>query len=146
MQNKLYPASIPHERLMLNLALFHMLLPIAALGSGYILPILTLALLGSLLSISWIAWYARYHQFESDLEQQHWSLAWKHCRWLLIAYGVSTLIMLLGWLLSKFQADHTMAEIILVIFTRIAAVPTLLMVLVLFVVETSALSESRKRH
>lgn len=145
MQKPQNPASIPHERLMLNLALFHMLLPIAALGSGYILPILSMALLGSLASIAWIAWYVRYHQFGSEFEHQHWQLAWKHCRWLLLAYAVSAGIVLLGWFLSGFQADHTMSEIMLVVFSRIAAVSTLLTVLILFVVETSALSDSRKQ-
>jgi len=37
-----------------------------------------------------------------------------------------------------------MASIMLVIFSRLAVVPTLLMVLLLFVLETSALAESRK--
>lgn len=144
MQAGVLPASLPHERMMLNLALFHILLPIVALASGLLLALLSLALVGSLASISWIGWYARYHDFEADKLKQHWQLAWKHCRWLLYAYAASAFIMLLGFLMSMFQNDDNMASIILVIFSRLAVVPTLLMVLLLFVLETSALAESRK--
>ncbi len=143
MQASVLPASLPHERMMLNLALFHILLPIVALASGLLLPLLSLALAGSLISIAWIGWYARHHAFAADLLKQHWQLAWRHCRWLLYAYGASAFIMLLGGLLSLLQADNNMASIILVIFSRLAVVPTLLMVLLLFVLETSALAESR---
>jgi len=144
MRTKLLPASVPHERMMLNLALFHILLPIVALASGIMLAILLPALLGSLVSIAWIGWYARHHHFPSTLVKQHWLLAWRHCRWLLAAYAVSAGIVLLGFGLSQLQADPNMGEIMLVVFCRIAAVPTLLMVLLLFVLETSALADSRR--
>ena len=78
------------------------------------------------------------------LIQQHWHLAWRHAQWLLISYGVSALIMLVAWLLSSVQPDHNMATIMLVVFSRIAAVPILLMVLVLFMLEMTALSDARK--
>ncbi|GAB4305006.1 MAG: hypothetical protein Kow0083_15510 [Methylophaga sp.] len=144
MKAEVLPASVPHERMMLNLALFHFLLPIVALASGFVLPVLGLALAGSLASIGWIAWMVSHHHFVDDRVKQHWQLAWRHCRWLLYAYAVSAGIMLLGFALSLFQGDGNMAEIIVVIFSRLAVVPTLLMVLVLFVLETSALAESRK--
>ncbi|MCX4193275.1 hypothetical protein [Methylophaga sp. OBS1] len=144
MQTRVLPASVPHERMMLNLALFHILIPIVALASGVLLPLLGLALLGSLFSIGWIGWYARHHHFANDRQQQHWQLAWRHCRWLLYAYAVSALIMLMGIAMSLLQTDSNMGTIMLVIFSRLAVVPTLLMVLLLFVLETSALAESRK--
>ena len=144
MQADMLPASVPHERMMVNLAVFHMLIPIIALASGIVIPLLSLALVGSLISIAWIGWYARYHHFANEHQRMHWQLAWRHCRWLLYAYGVSALIMVLGAGISHVQADHNMASIILVIFSRLAVVPTLLMVLLLFVVETGALSDSRK--
>lgn len=146
MQARVLPASVPHERMMLNLALFHILLPIVALASGIVLPILLLAMVGSLLTIGWIGWFARHHDFASDKLKQHWLLAWRHCRWLLYAYAVSALIMLAGAGLSYVQNDHNMSVIVLLIFSRLAVVPTLLMVLVLFVLETSALAESRKNN
>jgi hypothetical protein len=120
------------------------LIPIVALASGLLLPLLSLALAGSLISIGWIGWYSRYHKFAVDKLKQHWQLAWRHCRWLLYAYGVSAIIMLMGGLISLLQTDTNMASIMLVIFSRLAVVPTLLMVLLLFVLETSALAESRK--
>ncbi|WP_438970551.1 hypothetical protein [Methylophaga sp.] len=143
MQNRLLAASVPHERMMVNLALFHILIPIVALATGFFLPVLLLALFGSLFSIIWIGWYARYHQFAAENVKQHWLLTWRHCRWLLYSYAISALIMLVGLGLSLYQSDHNMSAIVLVVFSRLAVVPTLLMVLILFVLETSALAESR---
>ncbi len=75
MQARTLPTSVPHERMMLNLALFHILLPIVALASGFVLPILLLALVGSLLTIGWIGWFSRHHHFASEKLKQHWQLA-----------------------------------------------------------------------
>ncbi|EGL55948.1 hypothetical protein MAMP_02942 [Methylophaga aminisulfidivorans MP] len=144
MNNDIKQASLPHERMMINLALFHLLLPVAAFSSGHIAWILSVALIGALVSIGWIAWKAKFAQYDTVLIQQHWQLAWRHAQWLLISYGVSALIMLVAWLLSSVQPDHNMATIMLVVFSRIAAVPILLMVLVLFMLEMTALSDARK--
>jgi hypothetical protein len=62
---------------------------------------------------------------------------------LLLAYAISAVIMLLGWGLGAMQTDPKMYGILLVVFTRIAAVPTILMVLILFVLSTSSLSQAR---
>lgn len=144
MNDDIKQASLPHERMMINLALFHLLLPVAAFSSGHIAWILSIALVGALFSIGWIAWKAKFGQYDSVLIQQHWLLAWRHGKWLLISYGVSVLIMLVAWLLSSIQPDHNMATILLVVFSRIAAVPILLMVLLLFMLEMTALSDARK--
>jgi len=52
--------------------------------------------------------------------------------------------MLVGLLLASIQEDHNMFSIILVVFSRIAAVPIILMVLGLFIMETTALSQARQ--
>ncbi len=144
MSDDIKQASLPHERMMINLALFHLLLPVAAFSSGHIGWILGIALIGALFSIGWIAWKSKYGEYDSVLIQQHWHLAWRHARWLLMSYGASVLIMLVAWLISANQPDHNMATIMLVVFSRIAAVPILLMVLVIFMLEMTALSDARK--
>ena len=136
-------AGAAHEVLMMNLAIFHLLLPVTALSSGYVSILLTLALTGSAVIIFWI--YQKSKRTEdSSLIHAHWQLAWHRCRLLLISYAVSTVIMLLGWLLASSQPDQNMHNIILVVFSRIAAVPIILMVLALFVMSTTALSQARQ--
>lgn len=136
-------ASAPHERLMINLALFHLLLPVAALSSGHVAVLLTISLIGSASIIALIARRAA-RGSANALVDGHWRLAWQRCRLLLMAYGVSAVIMLVGYLLSLAQPDHNMATIMIVVFSRIAAVPIVLMVLALFIMETTALSNARQ--
>jgi hypothetical protein len=132
-----------HEMVMMNLAIFHLLLPVAALSSGYISMLLSLALIGSAVMIFWVAYKAR-NMDDVEFVQAHWKLAWERYQLLLIAYAVSTIIMLLGWILASVQADHNMFTIILVVFSRIAAVPIVLMVLALFVMETTSLTLAKQ--
>lgn len=138
-------ASYAHELVMMNLAIFHLLLPVAALSSGYVSLFLSLALIGSAVMIFWVAYKARQTD-DVDFVRSHWQLAWKRSRLLLIAYAVAMVIMLLGWLLASLQSDHNMLSIMLIVFTRIAAVPIVLMVLALFVMETTALSQAKQGH
>lgn len=136
-------AGSAHEMVMMNLAIFHLLLPVAALSSGYVSMLLSLALIGSAVMIFWIAYKTR-HIDDNELVQTHWKLAWKRCQLLLIAYAISTVIMLLGWMLASIQTDHNMFIIMLVVFSRIAAVPIILMVLALFVMETTSLTKAKQ--
>ena len=145
MKNKQDKASTPHELLMMDLSIFHLILPVAGLSSGYLSLFLTISLIGSAVIIFWIA-YRAHQKGQTDLVHQHWQLAWKRCRWLLIAYMVSIGIMLLGWLLASLQVDHNMYTIFLVVFSRIAVVPTILMMMVLFVLETTALSQAKQNE
>jgi len=136
-------AGFAHEMVMMNLAIFHLLLPVAALSSGYISIFLSLALFGSAVMIFLVA---RRASLATDVEwvNTHWQLAWKRSRLLLVAYTISSVIMLLGWLLASLQTDHNMFTIMLVVFSRIAAVPIILTVLILLVMETTALSQARQ--
>lgn len=136
-------AGSAHELVMMNLAIFHLLLPVAALSSGYISILLSLALIGSAVMIFWVAYKVRKTD-DIEFVQAHWRLAWQRYQLLLIAYAVSTVIMLLGWLLASLQADHNMFTIMLVVFSRIAAVPIVLMVLALFVMETTSLTQAKQ--
>jgi len=136
-------AGFAHEMVMMNLAIFHLLLPVAALSSGYISTFLSLALIGSAVMIFLIARKARQTN-DVNLVIVHRQLAWRRCRLLLISYAVSAVIMLFGLLLASLQADQNMFTIMLVVFSRIAAVPIVLVVLALLVMETTALSQARQ--
>ena len=143
MKNEQARAGFAHEMVMMNLAIFHLLLPVAALSSGYISLFLSLALIGSAVMIFLIARKASLVD-DVNLVVMHRQLAWKRCRLLLVSYAVSTVIMLLGWLLASLQTDQNMFTIMLVVFSRIAAVPIILTVLALLVMETTALSQARQ--
>lgn len=136
-------ASAAHEILMMNLAIFHLLLPVAALSSGYLAVLLTISFFGSLLTMFYINHRARKNEAD-EFVHLNWKLAWKRCRLLLISYAIAALIMALGLLLAFIQPDHGMYTIILVVFSRIAAVPIVLMVLALFVMATTDLSQARQ--
>jgi len=139
-------ASFAHELLMMNLAIFHLLLPVAALSTGHIALFMSLSALGSVMIITWIAMRARKESIIGDFVAAHWALARKRCRLLLIGYTVAAGIMFLGWLLTLTHTDANMQTIQLVVFSRIAAVPVVLIVLALFVMETTALSQARQNE
>jgi predicted neutral ceramidase superfamily lipid hydrolase len=135
-------AASAHERLMMNLAIFHLLLPVAALSSGYLTLFLSLSLIGSFLMMWSI--HQKAVTLTDAFARLHWQQAWKRCRLLLLSYFVAGVIMLLGLLLASIQSDHGMYGILLVVFSRIAAVPIVLMVLALFVMATTDLSLARR--
>jgi len=95
MKDEIGRAGSAHEMVMMNLAIFHLLLPVAALSSGYVSILLSLALIGSAVMIFWGAYKVR-RTVDVEFVQAHWKLAWKRYQFLLIAYAVSTVIMLLG--------------------------------------------------
>ena len=137
-------ASAAHERVMMNLAFFHLVLPVAAFSSGHIAILLTIALIGSILMIITVAVAAFRPRGKPELVQAHQRLAWKRTKLLLFSYLAAAVIMLMGWLISVMQTDTNMKMIELIVFGRLAVVPILLMVLVIFVLEMSALSEARQ--
>lgn len=136
-------AGYAHEMVMMNLAMFHLLLPVAALSSGYVSILLSLALIGSAVMIFWTGYKVR-SKDDVAFVQAHWKLAWKRYQLLLITYAISTVVMLIGWILASLQVDHNMFAIMLVVFSRIAAVPIVLMVLALFVMETTSLAQAKQ--
>ena len=142
MNKQIKQAAFAHEALMMNLAIFHLLIPVAALSSGYITLLMSISLIGSLSMITWIGYRAK--QTTTDLIQTHWQLAWKRCKLLLIAYAVSAGIMAIAWLIGLGQTDDNMKTIFMVVFSRIAVVPTIIMVMVLFVLESSSLAQARQ--
>jgi len=136
-------AGSAHEIVMMNLSIFHLLLPALALSSGYISVFLTISLIGSVAMI-FLAFRKSLQKNDVELVHSHWLLAWKRCRLLLISYAISSVIMLLGLLFASLQVDPNMFSIMLVVFSRIAAVPIVLMVLALFVMSTTSLSQARQ--
>lgn len=133
-------ARTPHELLMINLAAFHLLLGPAAIALGIGAWGLLLPPLCSGLVIAYI--YRRGHRAAAGTPWfvlMHWRLAWRRCRLLLAGYAASALLIGGGLLLALTAQKESMGEIIFTIATRVGVMPTVIIVLVLFVLANSGL-------
>lgn len=146
-------AKTPHELSMLNLMFFHLLL-----GAAMVVLLLTgaeiiqklgnwsfgLPLLASLSVIVFI--HLRAHRatdHEPWFVAVHWQLAMRRSRLLLIAYAVTGLIIAGAFLMAS-GADKNMHDIIITVASRIGAVPTLLLVMVSFVLESGSIYQANR--
>ncbi len=136
-------AKSPHELFMLNLALFHLLLAPVAIAldigtSGLLIP-----LTASLLVIAFTYLQSRRTEHGTPwFVAAHWKLAMRRYRILLTAYAVSGIIVGTGLLIGTGSADQNMADIMVTVFTRIAAVPMLLAVILCFVLESGSIYQA----
>ncbi len=144
-------AKKPHEISMFNLMFFNLLM-----GAGMVVLGLTgarvmqtlgfwgfaLPLVASVLVIVFIHLRAaRAVEHDPWFVGLHWQLAKRRSRLLLIGYAITGVIISVGYLLAS-GADKNMQDIILTIATRIGAVPTLLMVMVSFVLESGSIYQA----
>jgi len=135
----------PHNLFMLNLALVHLMMTpgIIALDVGLKAIMIPLALSLAIMLISWKI--SNRTTVQSDeLVHQHWLLALKRYRILLISYAITAALILLGHLLALSSPDQNMQEILDTVFLRIAIMPVLIAVMICFFLETSALGLAGK--
>jgi len=141
-------AAYPHEFLMTNLSVFHLLIPLVALSSDYINIILAVSLGCSILTLLWIVKKAKItccaSSKDSALVKAHWQQAWKRSKLLLIGYAISASILLLGWFIASSQADPNMVDIMFAVFSWIAAIPLVLIVFGLFVLSTVSSARAKQ--
>lgn len=136
-------AKAPHELFMLNLAVFHLLFTPAgiALGIGLWALLIPLLLSGAVMLFTWL--HARRCEASCPwFVMVHWKLALQRYRYLLFAYGVTAFILGSGWLLTMGMEQHSTQTIMRTVFTRLAVVPTLLTVMVSFVLESGAIVQA----
>lgn len=144
-------AKTPHEISMFNLMFFNLLM-----GAGMVVLGLTgaeimqtlgyygfaLPLIASVLVIGFIHVRAtRALQQDPWFVALHWQLAMRRSRLLLIGYAI-TAVIIGGALLLSSGADKNMQNIMITIATRIGAVPTLIMVMVSFVLESGSIYQA----
>ncbi len=134
-------AKVPHNLFMLNLALFHLLMTpaIIAAGVGELGILLPLALSLTVMAYTWRRAQAGHDQ---PFVCAHWQLAVRRYRLLLIAYAVTAVLLLLGWLLTQGASDPNMRDILQTVLLRIAVMPVVLMVMVNFYLESSAIFQA----
>jgi hypothetical protein len=64
----------------------------------------------------------------------------------MLGYAITTTLIFLAWLISISMKDHNMGHIILTALTRVALVPTVIMVLVTAVMEFGSFAQAGKRE
>lgn len=138
-------ARIPHNLFMLNLALVHLLMTpgIIALDVGLKAILIPLAISLVIMLISWKI-SQRSTTKSDEFVHQHWLLAVKRYKILLISYAITAALILLGHLLALSSPDQNMQEILDTVFLRIAIMPVLIAVMICFFLETSALGLAAK--
>jgi hypothetical protein len=127
-----------HDLFVLNIFFFHLLLTPATIMLGIGLEGLLIPLALSLSVIAYI--YYRGHREPRWFVAAHWRLAFNRCKLLLIGYALTAAILLLVELLTMGMKDAHMANIMVTVITRIAIIPTLIIVMVTVVMEASATS------
>ncbi len=141
-------AAYPHEFLMTNLSVFHLLMPFVALSSDYTNIILAVSLAASILSLLWIVKKARItccdSSQDSSLIKAHWQQAWKRSKFLLIGYAISAGVLSIGWFIASSQSDPNMNDILLAVFSWLAAIPLVFIVFGLFVLSTASSTRAKR--
>lgn len=139
-------ARLPHNIFMLNLALVHLLMTPAVIAFEIGLWGMSVPLLFSLLIMAYTYQHSKIEEVTShNFIRQHWLLALKRYRLLLISYALTAVLLGTGSLLAMASPDPNMQDILETVFIRIAIMPVLLMVMVCFYLESSALGMVTKK-
>ena len=137
-------AQFPHNLFVTGLFMFDLLMTpaVLALKVGMIGLLIPLLFSGSL--IAWI--YLRSRKTTTWFVDVHWKLAYARARLLMMGYAVSALLVFTAWLISLASHDPNMQHILWTALTRIALMPTLIMVMVTAVLEFGASAIAAKRE
>ncbi len=136
-QEEIKEAKRAHELFVLNLIFFHLL----GLPAGLAFDLGYWGMLVPVVSSTLLLLYSRSrsaHLAEQQREwvQAHWQLAVRRFRWLYIGYAIVAALLVI---VSLFVKPDSIAFVAL---TRVAVMPAIIMVLVTFVLSTSALGKA----
>jgi len=138
-------AKTAHEVFMLNLVISHLFMAPASIAlqigvMGFLIP-----LVFSLSIIAFISWRSKQLANQSSwFVHTHWRLAAKRTRLLLIAYVISAGIIAIGFFVAANTDVKTTQDIMLTIFSRLAVVPVLIMVMICFVLESGSIYQTTR--
>lgn len=137
-------AQFPHNLFISGVFAFDLLMTpaVLALKIGMIGLLIPLVLSGAL--IAWI--YLRSRRTTSWFVDAHWKLAFSRARLLMMGYAISAVLIFLAWLVSISMQDHNMGHIVWTALTRVALMPTLILVLVTAVLEFGSYAQAAKRE
>lgn len=137
-------AQLPHNLFISGLFFFDLLMTPAVIVLDIGMIGMLIPLLCSIALLTYI--YLRSKKTTHAFVDAHWRLTWRHGKWLLLGYAVSATLVFVAWLISLNARDAHMGHILWTALTRIALLPTLIIVMVTAVMEASALSSASKRE
>lgn len=137
-------AQFPHNLFVSGLFMFDLLMTPAVLALKVGMVGLLIPLLCSGTLIAYI--YLRSKKTTTWFVDMHWKLAFARAQWLMAGYAISAALILVAWLVSLAAHDPNMGHILWTALTRIALMPTLILVLVTAVLEASAIPLVTKRE
>jgi hypothetical protein len=137
-------AQVPHNLFVSGLFLFDLLMTPAVI-------VLNLGMVGLLIPLFFSAALIGYIFMRSRKRtvwfvDAHWRLSFKHGQWLLLGYAISALLVFLAWLISLTAHEANMSHILWTALTRVALMPTLIVVMVTAVMEGSAIGMASKHE
>lgn len=137
-------AQAPHNVFISGVFAFNLLLTpaVLALKIGMVGLLIPLTLSGAL--IAYI--YLRSKKTTTWFVDAHWKLSFARARLLMIAYAVSGTLIFIAWLITLAMNDHNMRHILWTALTRVALMPTVIMVLATAVLEFGAYAQAAKRE
>ena len=137
-------AQFPHNLFITGLFLFDLLMTpaVLALKIGMIGLFIPLLLSGSLIAFI----YLRSRKSTSWFVDVHWKLTFSRARLLMLGYAISAALIFIAWLISLASHDPNMGHIIWTALTRVALMPTVILVLATAVMEFGAYAQAAKRE
>jgi hypothetical protein len=137
-------AQIPHNLFVSGVFLFDLLTTpaVLALKIGMIGLLIPLVLSGAL--IAYI--YLRSRKTTTWFVDMHWKISFSRARLLMLGYAISAVLIFIAWLISLSMSDHNMGHIIWTALTRVALMPTVILVLVTAVLEFGSYAQAAKRE
>jgi len=136
-------AGHPHELLLINLILNHVLFFISTLGLAGSYPYLPLVVpVISVSILSFIFYRAqRAKTCDSRYVSAHWQISAQRSRKFIFMLAGASLLLLLGWLGYAFLG---MAKVTVIALFGVAILPIMATILVLVVLESDAMNQARK--
>ena len=137
-------AQAPHNLFISGLFMFDLLMTPAVLAMKIGMIGLLIPLLCSGALIAWI--YLRSRKTTTWFVDMHWKITFARSKLLMLGYAISATLIFLAWLISLSTKDHNMSHIIWTALTRVALMPTVILVLVTAVMEFSSYAQAAKRE
>lgn len=136
-------AGYPHELLLINLILNHVLIFIATMGLAGSYPLLPLVVPAISVSILAFIFYRAKRALTSDpaFVSAHWQICAYRSRTFLFMLAAASLLLLLGWLGYAYLG---MAKVTVFALFAVAILPIMGTILTLVVLESDAMNQARK--
>ncbi len=137
-------AQFPHNLFITGLFLFDLFMTpaVLALKIGMIGLLIPLMFSGAMIAFI----YLRSKKTTTWFVDAHWKLSFSRARLLMLGYAISGALIFLAWLVDISMRDPNMGRIVWTALTRVALMPTVILVLACAVMEFGAYAQAGKRE